>query len=182
MSCIFVSYSRHDLDYVSGLVQALESYGLSAWTDKRMEGGERWLTEIRKQLQECQAFLVVVSPRSEASNWVQIEIATAMELNKELIYPVLLEGKLWFPLTGYQGVDVRDGSLPSDKFFEKVRKELAIVTAKSPKKNRLWPLPSQRNHLYRIPNYPSIPCGHFGCYAFFCSTFFRDFLLLNSAF
>jgi hypothetical protein len=66
------------------LVQALESYGLPVWMDDRIDYGEPWPAEIEKQLRECQAFLVVVSPRSEASHWVQCELQLALKLKKPI--------------------------------------------------------------------------------------------------
>jgi hypothetical protein len=84
MSCIFISYSQQDRDYVNGLVQALESHDLPVWMDDRIDYGEPWPAEIEKQLRECQAFLVVVSPRSEASHWVQCELQLALKLKKPI--------------------------------------------------------------------------------------------------
>jgi hypothetical protein len=121
MSCIFISYSQQDRTYVKGLVQALESYGLPVWMDDRIDYGEPWPAEIEKQLRECQAFLVVVSPRSEASHWVQCELQLALKLKKP-IYPVLLEGELWLTLTTVQAPEVKDGKLPPGKFFEAISK------------------------------------------------------------
>jgi hypothetical protein len=121
MSCIFISYSQQDRSYVKGLVQALESYGLPVWMDDRIDYGETWPAEIAKQLQECQAFLVVVSPRSEASHWVQCELQLALKLKKP-IFPVLLEGELWLPLTAVQAPEVKDGKLPPDNFFATIGK------------------------------------------------------------
>jgi hypothetical protein len=120
MSFIFISYSRQDQTYVDLLVQALESHRLPVWMDQRIDYGTTWPYEIEKHLEQCQVFLLVMSPRSKASHWVQCELSLAIE-RKKPIFPLRLEGGLWLPVRAFQAVDVTGGKLPPARFFESVR-------------------------------------------------------------
>ncbi|MEA5447735.1 toll/interleukin-1 receptor domain-containing protein [Leptolyngbya sp. CCNP1308] len=74
MSFIFISYSRQDQAYVSLLAQALESYHLPVWIDDRIDYGTTWPRVIQDHLEQCQAFLVVMSlaPRSRTGYSVNL--------------------------------------------------------------------------------------------------------------
>ncbi|MCG8366836.1 MAG: GUN4 domain-containing protein [Pseudanabaenales cyanobacterium] len=119
MSFIFISYSRQDQAYVSKLKKALEERGLPVWWDKRIDHGEMWNRVIEEHLEQCQVFLLVMSPRSLKSRWVQNELIYASELQKP-IFPILLEGKRWLDVASIQMADVTGGKLPPDRFFKKV--------------------------------------------------------------
>ncbi|WP_204140664.1 GUN4 domain-containing protein [Halomicronema sp. CCY15110] len=120
MSFIFISYSRHDQAYVSTLVQALQSHRLPIWIDDRIDYGSTWPKVIQNHLKQSSVFLVVMSPQSEDSHWVQCELSLALKLKKP-IFPLLLEGELWLSVAAIQTVDVMDGKLPPDHFFETIR-------------------------------------------------------------
>ena len=130
MSFIFVSYSRQDQEYVSQLVQALKAQDLPVWLDDRIEHGTTWPRVIEKHLNECQVFLLVMTPRSYDSHWVQCELARAIELKKP-IFPLLLEGNRWFGLEIIQVADVRNGGLPPRTFFDTVRQHFPKAPATS---------------------------------------------------
>ena len=116
MSFIFVSYSRRDQAYVGKLIQALEEKNLPVWLDARVNYGEAWLRAIQESLEKSNVFLLVMSPRSLESDWVQDELLYARKLKKP-IFPLLLEGEHWFPVARIQSVDVRGGKVPPDNFF-----------------------------------------------------------------
>jgi hypothetical protein len=120
MSFIFISYSRQDQAYVSTLVQVLQSHRLPIWIDDRIDYGTTWPRVIQDHLEQCSVFLVVMSPRSEDSHWVQCELSLALELKKP-IFPLLLEGRRWLSVAAIQSVDVLGGNLPPARFFETVR-------------------------------------------------------------
>ncbi|WP_204138490.1 GUN4 domain-containing protein [Halomicronema sp. CCY15110] len=120
MSFIFISYSRQDQAYVSTLVQALQSHRLPVWIDDSIDYGTTWPRVIQDHLEQCSVFLVVMSPRSEDSHWVQCELSLALELKKP-IFPLLLEGRRWLSVAAIQSVDVIGGQLPPARFFDTVR-------------------------------------------------------------
>ena len=126
MSSIFISYSRKDQAYVGNLVHTLEKYQLPVWLDNRVDYGTTWPRIIQEHLEQCQVFLLVMSPRSEKSHWVQCEVALALELRKP-IFPLLLDGKRWLSVAAIQTVDIRGGKLPPNRFFETVGKYFKLL-------------------------------------------------------
>lgn len=121
MSRIFISYSHKDKTYAHKLHRHLLDQGFDAWIDDRINYGAHWSNEIEKNLRECSAFILVMSPSSQESDWVQNELAFAKELKKS-IFPLLLEGNVWWYLHTTQFVDVKDGKLPPTKFFVNLAK------------------------------------------------------------
>src|SRR5262249_24741557 len=84
------------------------------WYSKEdIRTGEEWEASIRAGLEQCPWFLVVLSPRSQTSRWVQREVSWAMEHRLGRIIPVLLEDvhkdKLDLGLHAIQHVDCRSG-------------------------------------------------------------------------
>ncbi|MEM1280199.1 MAG: TIR domain-containing protein, partial [Cyanobacteria bacterium P01_H01_bin.152] len=150
MSFIFISYSRQDQAYVDQLVQALTQRHLPVWLDNEINHGQAWNRVIREQLDQCQVFLLVMSPRAEQSPWVRNEMLYAINKRKA-IFPLLLEGEHWFDVLSWQGADVTDGSLPPERFFEDVGSHFpnAGATAES--------LPVQTVVEERIPPTPATP-------------------------
>ena len=87
-------------------------------------GTRFWAQKIWKHLKACQAFVVVMTPRSLESHWVDCELIIALEQKKK-IFPVLLEDERWFSVANIQHIDVRGGVLPSDSFFSAVGSHLS---------------------------------------------------------
>jgi formylglycine-generating enzyme required for sulfatase activity len=117
MGHIFISYSHTDAKYVMQLAKKLQSEGFGVWVDERLDYGSRWPHEIQTQLDSCEAFIVVMTPRSFTSDWVQSELSRADRKNKPL-FPLLLEGdEPWLSVENLQYVDVRGGSMPPEKFY-----------------------------------------------------------------
>jgi formylglycine-generating enzyme required for sulfatase activity len=117
MGHIFISYSHKDTEYAHRFADHLQGMGFEVWIDERLDYGSTWPQEIQKQLDSCDAFIVVMTPRSFESEWVQNELNRAKRLRKP-IYPLLLEGAgPWLSVESTQFVDVRDGNFPEEKFY-----------------------------------------------------------------
>lgn len=116
MSHVFISHSHKDKAYVDELDAKFREFYLDAWVDDRIPYGAVWPREIEEKVNSCDAFVLVMTPNSYKSNWVQSELAHAQQKGKP-IFPLLLEGDRWIPVQSIQCVDVRDGSLPPDNFF-----------------------------------------------------------------
>lgn len=117
MSHIFISYSHKDTEYAHLLSESLQSQGLEVWIDARLDYGAHWPLEIQKQLDSCDAFVLIMSPRSYESEWVQSELQRAKRKSKP-IFPLLLEGdEPWLSVESTQYYDVRDGQTPDARFF-----------------------------------------------------------------
>jgi hypothetical protein len=116
MGFVFISYSHKDKDYVHKLQEALQKERFDVWFDDRIDYADEWLKVIETHLDECAAFIIVMSKNSHESDMVQNEITRARE-KKRPIFPLLLEGENWLVVQAKQYVDVRDGSLPPEKFY-----------------------------------------------------------------
>jgi hypothetical protein len=122
VSHIFLSYSRRDDAYVGNLVTTLRDKGFDVWIDDhRLRGSEDWWKVIVSAVLSCSAFVVVLTPHSDESRWVQREITIADREGKPM-FPLLLEGSIntrnWSIFVRTQYVDVRGGRLPPDEFYE----------------------------------------------------------------
>jgi len=116
---VFISYSHDDGAYTRRLAEALEQNGFSVWIDERLDYGTEWPSVIQQQIDTCAALLVVMSPRSQASRWVQAELAYAIDQNKPVL-PLCLEGEPWLSVAALHYADVRDGSLPGERFYRRL--------------------------------------------------------------
>jgi hypothetical protein len=125
MGHIFISYSHKDTDYAHGLANNLQSIGLEVWIDARLDYGSQWPHEIQKQLDSCDAFIIIMTPRAFDSEWVQSELQRAKRKLKP-IFPVLLEGdEPWLSIESTQFYDVRGGRFPDDKFYSALKRAVS---------------------------------------------------------
>ncbi len=99
MTQVFISYSRKDLAFVERLAKDLQAAGLEVWYDlSGLDGGARWGQEIQNSIEASQIFVVVLSPNSVASEWVEKEFMYANSLKKRII-PLLYQPckvPMWF--------------------------------------------------------------------------------------
>ena len=99
MTQVFISYSRKDLSFVERLAEDLKAAGLEVWYDlSGLDGGTRWGMEIQRAIQQSQIFVVVLSPNSIESEWVEKEFMYANSLKRKII-PLLYqpcETPMWF--------------------------------------------------------------------------------------
>lgn len=123
---VFISYARAGAGraYVPKLVRRLRSVGIPVWYDEGVPPGERWEKVIRERVVTCVAFIVVMTPEAEESEWVAREILQA-EVLKRPILPLLLAGKRSWRLADIQHEDVTGGRMPSAAFIAR----LADLTA-----------------------------------------------------
>lgn len=122
MSHVFISYDHTDTGYAHTLADALQARGFEVWIGERLDYGAQWPVEIQKQLDACGAFILVMSPRAFTSEWVQSELQRAKRKLKP-IFPILLEGdEPWLSVESTQYYDVRDGSLPDERFYSAIER------------------------------------------------------------
>jgi hypothetical protein len=129
MGHIFISYSHKDMDYAYRLAETLQSSGFEVWIDTRLDYGSQWPREIQKQLDSCEAFILLMTPRSFASDWVQSELQRAKRKAKP-IFPLLLEGnESWLSVESTQFYDVRGGKFPDARFFSALKQAVSVGQA-----------------------------------------------------
>src|SRR5688572_24898854 len=138
MGQIFISYNRSDTEYAHQLADALQKRGFNVWIDARLDYGTQWPQEIQKQLDACDAFIVIMTPRSFESEWVQSELQRAKRKLKP-IFPLLLEGdEPWLSVESTQFYDVREEQFPDARFYSAIKSVVSSnkaipVTDKLPK-------------------------------------------------
>jgi len=119
MSHVFISYSHSDTVYAHRLAAELESQGFAIWIDERIETGDRWFRTITKAILACDAFVVVMTPEAEDSEWVEKEVLLAQRERKP-IFPLLFQGKEFPLLITVHYEDVTSGDLPPLGFYNKL--------------------------------------------------------------
>ncbi len=109
MAHLFLSYSSKNVDFVRYLRMLLEQRGLPVWVDEaQLSSGTRWWRQIEKNIEACAALIVVMSPDSRESDWVERELLLAEKLRKP-IFPVLYAGEVWPRLANIHCEDLRAG-------------------------------------------------------------------------
>jgi adenylate cyclase len=70
---IFLSYARDDVDAAKALASCISEAGHDVWWDRHLHGGSRFASEIDRALKDAEAVVVLWSPTSIDSAWVQDE-------------------------------------------------------------------------------------------------------------
>ena len=87
----FLSYSRRDQDFALRLAGDLRSGGASIWIDQvDIRPSDRWDRTVETAVRDCDGIVLILSPRSAASDNVLDEVAVALDAGKPVI-PVLIE-------------------------------------------------------------------------------------------
>ena len=82
MADIFISYSKRDPQLTIALAKDLEAQGYTTWWDTSLLPGDEFPEKIRQELNKAKAVIVIWTPASIASSWVQAEALIANEQNK----------------------------------------------------------------------------------------------------
>ncbi len=126
MSHIFISYSHNDAEYAQKFAHALKDRTIAYWMDDHsIETGDRWVQEVLSALTSSAAIVVIMTPESDKSEWVNREILIAQEKRKP-IFPLLLRGDKFLLLIDRQYEDVKSGEMPSGSFFEQLAKIIEL--------------------------------------------------------
>lgn len=88
MPRIFLSYAREDVETARKLAGALVDAGQAVWWDRHVHGGANFSNEIDRELKNAQVVVVLWSPASIASAWVQDEAAEGRDSGR--LVPVIL--------------------------------------------------------------------------------------------
>ncbi|MGB8983806.1 MAG: SUMF1/EgtB/PvdO family nonheme iron enzyme [Anaerolineales bacterium] len=132
MGHIFISYNHKDAEYARKLADSLRKRGFDVWIDDVIEYGSEWPLELQEHLDNCEQLLVIMTPASFQSKWVQNELNRAMRKNKP-VFPLLLEGdEPWLSVEATQYTDVRGGKLPPEKFYELLKNPVASTRQVQP--------------------------------------------------
>jgi hypothetical protein len=83
---VFLSHSHKDNSWCDGFVAELKNNSLDVWYDREgLYVGSQWVKTLEKELQERDIYLIVLTPDSWASQWVQSELSLALGQRKHII-------------------------------------------------------------------------------------------------
>lgn len=89
---IFLSHAAADRQFVLRLIRVLDRHGIPYWySSQHIRGAQEWHDEIGQALDECNWFLVVLTPVAVRSIWVKRELTFALNETRyrERIIPLL---------------------------------------------------------------------------------------------
>lgn len=87
---LFISYSRDDKAWVYDFWRALQEYtSYDIWLDRRLVPASDWWETILENIEVCDCFIAILSPRSVESIYCAAEIDYALALNKPILPLVL---------------------------------------------------------------------------------------------
>ncbi|MGC9965029.1 MAG: toll/interleukin-1 receptor domain-containing protein [Syntrophobacteraceae bacterium] len=122
MKDIFISYSTADKEFVDILVDLLNREGISIWIDEgEILPGDRIREKINQGILDSRYLLIVLSQNSIRSNWVRVELDSAMireiEDSAVTVIPVLIGdiklAQIPLDLRGKLYIDFRDSEMYS---------------------------------------------------------------------
>lgn len=142
MGHIFISYSHKDKNYVHKLQKALQNEGFDVWIDDRINYGSTWPKVIQRYLDECDAFIIVMTENAYESEWVHNE-ATRARRKQKPFFALLLRGDTWLSFEAIQYEDVSGERLPSKKFYDSLARVIPLSEKKNPQEIELKNLESQ---------------------------------------
>ncbi len=125
MTDLFVSYSRDDTVTMQVIRDNLRKLGFNLWIDIEhlKPGTPKWERAIEKSIRSVDGLILLMSPTSKESPWVQREIILAQQVGLP-IFPVLIGGDLLdsvpFRLLEAQYADMRGRENPAAGFVHLV--------------------------------------------------------------
>ncbi|MBV1855848.1 toll/interleukin-1 receptor domain-containing protein [Catellatospora tritici] len=111
---VFISYSRSDRAYVDELAAHLKGAGAQVWYDHGLVAGDRFAAVIQEMIEQASAFVVVLSPASVQSRWVDLELSYAHKQGLPIHPLMLAEVELPFVIHNRHVESVVGGRLPGD--------------------------------------------------------------------
>ncbi|MEX2215418.1 MAG: toll/interleukin-1 receptor domain-containing protein [Phycisphaeraceae bacterium] len=91
---VFLSHASGDRHLLNPLATFLRSHHIPVWfSEKHIQGGQKWHDEIGAALDRCDCFLLLLTPRATRSKWVKRELLYALNEDRleDRIIPLLLK-------------------------------------------------------------------------------------------
>ena len=125
---VFISHSEKDRWIAKQIGTLIEEkgreYGVKTFLyEKHIEGGESISDSIRKNIQECSEFLVLLTRYSIDRPWVLIEIGAAWVLEKRIIAIIDKVTPEEMPdiITPYKAIDLNNFNEYLEQLFSRVK-------------------------------------------------------------
>ena len=124
---LFASYAHSDKLHVYPIIDYLHKSDFNIWYDEGISVSEDWKKSIVKNIENCSAFLVFITPNTIESDYVRKEINYALS-KKKSFYAVYLKdtqlpGDLEFDIAGIQSM--KKYTMPDGEFFTKIKEVLS---------------------------------------------------------
>ena len=139
MAHLFISYSRRDLEIVNPIVERIERAGLNIWIDRaEIKAGKLWRTQIVQAVDTCEAFVLMLSSASAASDNVRKEIDLAQDSGRTIFILNLDQVKtptdMRYQLAGLQFIDLQalGFDAATGQLIETLKAELKIPEPQPP--------------------------------------------------
>ncbi|MBE2266924.1 MAG: toll/interleukin-1 receptor domain-containing protein [Anaerolinea sp.] len=151
---LFISYKHIDSDFVHRLNADLTRYGISLWIDSaEVQPSEVFPKRIEEAIIGCDAFLVVLSPESLGSDWVQREIFCATKNHRKIIPILLRDCAVPFLISDIQYIDFQQTGYSEPRYAAAFQKLINILLPGSIYFGGLRPLPDICiKNVYAIPD------------------------------
>ncbi|MEV4516804.1 TIR domain-containing protein [Dactylosporangium sp. NPDC049525] len=126
---VYIAYHPSDAGYRDRLAAQLAATGMTVWFQPPAEYGTQWLTVIRRQIDTCGVFVVLMTQRAELSDWVDQQVAHALTAGVPIM-PLLLERDWTFKRLSNAGhrtfTGVSPGMLPRRPYLDDLRTALGL--------------------------------------------------------
>ena len=160
MPSIFVSHSNQDSETALAVVQALKRAGFDVWVDfENIRGGAEWLCEIQAGIARCDAVVIILSPASAASTWVERECLYAFQLSKPVFTALTAAILIPLHLINIQYCDLRQAAGMA-KLINSLR--AALAADESPAASAASSQPSEHNLFPYMQQLPDGDTRHAG--------------------
>lgn len=88
---VFISYKSDEFATADWVRQTLEDHGISCWMAPAcIPGGSNYAREIPQAIRACRIFVLILSAKSQTSQWVPKEVDQAINMQKTIM-PFMLE-------------------------------------------------------------------------------------------
>jgi hypothetical protein len=88
---VFISYSRRDIDFATEIAASIKDAKFKVWMDRQeINGGAKWRDHIKNGLTRANEVVVILSPNSVVSSWVNHEVSMAIGMGKP-VYPICIQ-------------------------------------------------------------------------------------------
>lgn len=128
---IFISYSRDDAeDFANHIYKFLKNKGYAVFIDvNNIRVGDPWAGSIEKNISECDIFVVLLTPDSLTSTYVENEVLQAQKQNKIIVpckYEDVEYSEIRWGLEKVQGIEFPNRSELTRKLYPKIKNYINI--------------------------------------------------------
>lgn len=155
---VFISYSSKDKNLKNLFkkhLKVIENEGIiSIWDGDLIKIGTEWDVEIKKKLKDADIFIILLSPDSVISEYINsVEVKLALE-SKKLIFPIVLRPCNWLGLSLSRYQCLPKNGKPVSKFRDKdqVFSDIVIEIRKKLISEKQLESNQKRDRLFDVSN------------------------------